>query len=134
MIFDLIKTSVKETRTRGERVAAYYDEHRPRIVAVAQALGKLEDKIIRVDVTAESVDIYISGDRHVLKAAFGALRRLEYHPDSRPDAKPEPTFSTWFRHPDHSCKFWLSFSSTQCTRVKVGSKMEEVNVYETVCK
>lgn len=134
MIFDLIKTSVTETQDRSVLIAAYYEKHRPAIVAVARELAKLEDKMIRINVTTESIDLQIAGDRHVLKAIFGAFRRAGYLPDGRPSAKLEPSFSTWFRHPDHGCKFWLNFTSSQCTRVKVRSEMQEVDIYETVCE
>ncbi len=132
MIFDTIRESMNEAATYSEQVSVYFDEHRNRISEASVALAKI--KIIRASVTTDCIDLHITGDRHVLGALFGAFRRLGYRPDSRPSGKVEPSFSTYFRHPEHECQFWLDFSSSQCTRVKVGTETREVDIYETVCE
>jgi len=134
MIFDSIRDSVNETTTHGERVKAYYDKHRPAIVEVSRALTKIEDKVIRVQACANEIDLNLTGDKHVLKAIFGAFRKLGYEPNHRPGKEPEPGFSCRFYHTDHQCQFWLNFTSTQCTRVKVGEKTQTIDIYETVCE
>jgi len=134
MIFDLIRDSATETLTHGERVFAYYEKHHRAIVEVCSALAKIEDKVIRTQATTGAIDLNISGDRHVLNAVFAAFRKLGYEPGTRPGKEPEPSFSTYFSHTEHDCKFWLSFTSSQCTRVKVGTKTQTIDVYETVCE
>jgi hypothetical protein len=43
------------------------------------------------------------------------------------------TFSSWYHNEDHSLGVFLSFSSTVCRRVKVGTKTETVDVYAVEC-
>ncbi len=133
MIQDQLSDSMRIVRERSDRIARYYDIHRSEIFAVAKSLRKIDDKVVRAEVADDCVDLSVSGDRHVLNAVFGAFRRLGYEPDERP-ATPEPTFSTYFRHPNHGCKLWLNFSSSTCRRVKIGTKTKEVDIYETVCE
>jgi hypothetical protein len=63
---------------------------------------------------------------------FGVLRRAGLTPRSRPQEK-EPVYTTWWNWEDGN-NVWISFSSTSCKRVKVGTEMKEVDVYETVCE
>jgi hypothetical protein len=69
-----------------------------------------------------------------LQAIFGIFRKLGYEPSNRPGDEPETTFSCYWEHTELETKFWLYFTSTVCTRVKVGTEMVERDIYETVCE
>ena len=85
----------------------------------------------------DSLDIALSGDKHLLAGAVRALRTRGFKSDSDPPGKKDSSWSTFFYNgdvwEDDTIKIWLSFSSTVCRRVKVGTKVETVDVYETVC-
>ena len=132
MITEQIKQAVKDVRRSAKELRECYKSRKPEIAALAQALKKLDAKIIRATIDNYSIDLAIAGDKHDLNAVFGALRKLGYEPDGRAQEK-VASFSTWFRQADFH-NIYLSFSSTKCTRVKVGTEMKEVDVYETVCE
>jgi hypothetical protein len=121
-----------ETQDSLTKKASWYHRNKDEIEAVAQSLKKLE--ITRASLSTDEVDVSIAGDRHTLNAIFSAFRGRGYEPSSRPSDKPESTFSCRWEHPDHDCRFWLFFTSTKCTRVKVGTETREVDIYETVCE
>lgn len=128
----MVGVTLIEAQEKLTEKASWYHRNKGEIEEVAQAFTKIN--VVRAILSHKEVDLSIAGDRHTLKAAFGALRTLGYEPSSRPGDKPEPSFSCRWEHPDHDCRFWLFFSSTACTRVKVGTQTKEVDLYETVCE
>ena len=96
---------------------------------------------VQYDVTNHSIDLTISGDKHVMEAVWGVLRKAGYEPDSRVKDEPISSFSTWFRlansgydEPNYKrLKVWFNFCSTKCRRVQTGVKMVEQPVYEVIC-
>jgi len=114
------------------RVASYYHTHKQEIERVAVAFVKIDTQSARV--TDGCIDLNVTGDKHVLAACFHAFRKLGYEPSERPGPKLESSFACNWEHPQHKCKWWLYFSSTKCTRIKVGTEMREVAIYETVCE
>lgn len=121
------------TRNRYRDKKKYAKKVRPNLAAVANALIKVNDKLIDVTVCANEIDLSYSGDHHTLNVIFNGLRGLGYAPSARP-AKNDPRFTCRWNHPDNSLQIYFSFSSTKCTRIKVGDKMVKVDVYETVCE
>jgi len=124
--------AVKEQRDFYRKVKYFFRDNRGDLMQLSNALKDIE--LLRVSFDSDSIDISVSGDQTVLKSIFSALRPLGYVPRSRPDTKPMSTYQTYFDHPDKEMRVWLNFSSTLCKRVKVGTKMQEVDIYETVCE
>ena len=63
---------------------------------------------------------------------FRKLGSIDYRVASE---RPKPTESYWvglFMREDW-IKVWLFFSSTSCRRIKTGTRMQEVDVYEVIC-
>ncbi len=110
-----------ETRSKLEEHEIIFD-------SALRALSKLN--VVSVYFTG-TLDISITGDKHALTAGFGALRRLGFEPTTRPKSG-EPQYHTFFTH-ESGAQIWFAFSSTQCRRVKTGTKTVEQDVYETVC-
>lgn len=85
-------------------------------------------------------DITLSGTKTELGVMVRALRSRGLVPDSRP-RKEDVSWTTWWRHQDRKKlnyskafpKIWLSFHSTQCERVKIGTKMVEEAIFEVKC-
>ena len=134
MLFDRIKESVKDAQEYADNIAKCYNENRQEIIPVAKAFNRIEDKIIRISIDSQEINLHISGDRHVLNAIFGIFRKLGYEPSSRPKDKNLTSFTCHFSHHDHDCKFYLNFTSTNCKRIKVRTETQEVDIYETVCE
>lgn len=128
----LVGQKLIESSEHLSKQASWYHRNKLHIEAVGKALSKLE--ITRAMLSTDEVDISIAGDRHTLNAIFAAFRGLGYEPSSRPGTTPEASFSCRWEHPDHECRFWLFFTSTKCTRVKVGTETVERDIYETVCE
>ena len=95
-----------------------------------------QDSILSVCPTTYNLDISVTGNKDTFLAVWKVLRAAGYDHSKIVDEK----FATWdgfFRHDsentDEFPNIWVSFSSTICKRVKVGTKMEEVPVYEIQC-
>jgi hypothetical protein len=118
---------------RVREQATWYHANKYNIHAVAENFKEVGIDVVRANLAYEEVDINVAGDRHTLNGVFSIFRKLGYEPTDRPGTKPEASFYCRWTHPDHNTRFWLHFTSTKCTRVKVGTETREVDVYETVC-
>lgn len=122
----------KDIIEQHERKLAYLDKQ-------AAVLGPLLDEMEKFDPTSIYVEdgycsIAVTGDRHKLNAAFGTLRRHGLKTSDRPE-KGQSQYMGTFTKPEESGLVFLNFSSTQCRRVKVGTRTKEVteDIYEVVC-
>lgn len=128
-----IETDLKSDKRYWRNKREYYRTHREDVIAVANELN-LGETPIRAVTTDGSIDLSVSGTHRELKECFRAFRRLGYEPSDRPTDVKLSSFNTVFTHPDKKVRFWLFFTSTICTRKKIGTKMVETAVYETVCE
>jgi len=79
-------------------------------------------------------DIHFTGNKELLGKVMGLLRTSGYNTgESRPKEK-EPTWAAWYRKPDMEFSIWVSFTSSVCKRVKIGSEMVEQDIYEVRCE
>ncbi len=121
------------TRAHNDAIAALagvkgmYDE-------LYEAIG---DDIGWVDACGympRTVYLYFTGDRNTLNFVFGALRKLGYEPDKRPEEKQTKYTANFTRERDGNKEtVELNFSSTVCRMVQIGTKTVEQPVYEVVC-
>ena len=128
-----ITAELEEAQEYARKKQRYYNLHKTEIERVAREL-QLGKALIRATVTNDSVDLSVTGNYGVLKDVFHFLRKLGYEPENRPTAEKTSSFSTYFNAPDKGLRIWLNFSSTVCIRKKIGTKMVEQPVYETVCE
>lgn len=128
----MVGVKLAEAEEHVSKQASYYRRNKLQIIAITAALQKIE--VQSASIVNDCIDLSIAGDKHTLEAVFAAFRKMGYEPDGRPDAKPQSTFSCYWDHPDFETRFWLYFSSTKCTRIKTGTEMKEVAIYETVCE
>jgi hypothetical protein len=93
----------------------------------------LEESDIDVDFSLRDGDINISftGDGARLGQVWAELRRNGYTPNSRP-TKGQTTFCTFWSKEDYA-KFWMTFTSSVCRRVQVGTTTVEQPIYEVQC-
>ncbi len=131
---ETLDSSIAAFQSQAVKYSNYRCLHALDIVHVAQAFEPIADSIIRVDIDSDCIDVNITGDLETLTGAFRAFRSLGYEADAKPGIDLFTGFSTWFRHPDKKVLFWLSFSSSKCTRTQIGTETQEVPVYEITCE
>lgn len=133
MILDGIRDVEKTaTDTRG-----YYTTHYEDIVAFMDELEARGIRCIDVRVDAMSLNVHVVGGQNeyeelVRAGSAKGLRRIKI-----PDGK----FSTDYGYMTANGEFpngkefaiWYNFSSVQCRRVKIGTRMVEQDVYEVQC-
>lgn len=114
------------------RVLAFIDSKMSEYGPLLDEFEKLEPTL--VDANDGYISIYLAGDKHQLNAAFGILRRRGFEPNSRPEPN-SSTYGTYFQKEGAPGLIFFNFSSTQCRRVKTGTRTREVteDVYEIVC-
>lgn len=124
----------KEACDKHAALLAYYDKMQELIAPLLEEFEKLNPTAMSVEDGYTSISL--TGDKHVLNAAFGILRRHGFNTTSRPEAK-QSTYSTFFSHAatESYSAVYFNFSSTQCRRIKTGSRERTVteDVYELVC-
>jgi len=128
-----IKAEIRNSKRTWKQQRDLFKEHEAYITEFVDEINLSDASSARMNCDSEEVNFYASGKADVLKEIFRAFRKLGYEPSSRPEAKPQSNFTCYFSR-DGRPTFYLSFSSTLCRRVKVGTKMQEVDVYETVCE
>ena len=128
----MIQEANRTARNHVKRTTAIIKRDSKRVAQVLKALMKAGINVTNVNIDSNSYNIYITGSRADLDIMFGVLRRAGLTPRSRPQEK-EPVYTTWWNWEDGN-NVWISFSSTSCRRMKVGTEMKEVDVYETVCE
>lgn len=101
--------------------------------AVPELFRRFEDLDIDVGFNLDNsyINFSFTGDGDKLTTVWKALRRYGYNTLARP-VKGDTTFHAFWKR-DGLVELFMSFSSSMCRRVKVGTKMEEVPVYETQC-
>jgi hypothetical protein len=128
-----IKAEIRNSKRTWKQQRDLFKEYEADITELVKEIDLSKASSARMNCDTEDVNFYVSGNTEVLKEIFRTFRKLGYEPSSRPDAKPQSSFTCYF-HQDGRPSFYLSFSSTLCKRVKVGTTTQEVDVYETVCE
>lgn len=123
-IAEIREAAIAEHTRRLEvlgRIEKYYD-------ALATDLAEL-DPHVYVDMF--DLNVTFTGGKLSLEKAFKILRSKGFVPDERPKEK-DTKFATYFRQAD-GASVWLSFSSSVCKRVQIGTRTVEEPVYEIQC-
>ena len=79
------------------------------------------------------VCINFTGDSECYKALHRTLRNGGYSTDDTPPER-KPSFCMYFNHEGGGPRVYVTFSSTVCVRVKVGTEMVEQDVFEIECR
>jgi hypothetical protein len=129
----IIQEANKYARIRARRVGQVIKRDSKRVAVICKTLQKAGVNVTDVGIDSSSYNISITGPRADLDVMFGILRRLGMQPTSRPQEKTQ-YYSTYWTFEGTTDYIFVMFSSTSCKRVQVGTKMEEVPVYDTVCE
>lgn len=131
---NIVQQANKYGRARARQIGQTIKRDSKRVGLICKALQKAGVNITDVHLGSSSYSISVTGPRADLDVMFGILRRHGLTPQSRPEEKTQ-YYSTFWRFDDSFTEFlFVTFSSTSCKRVQVGTKMEEIPVYETVCE
>ncbi len=128
-----VKTTLRNEKRDWKKRRAFFMENEADIAEVIAAVDWSVSTSARLDIDTDDVNLYVTGNAAALKALFHGFRKLGYEPSKRPGVKPESSFTTYFEQLNKPT-FYLSFSSTLCKRVKVGTKTVEQDIYEVVCE
>jgi hypothetical protein len=132
---NIVQQANKYARDNARATNARIKRDGKRVATICRALQKAGVSITHVNIDAHTYNINITGSRADLDVMFGVLRREGLTPDLRP-AEKNAGYCTYWRSVlvTEGFKIWVWFESTSCKRVQVGTKIEEVPVYETVCE
>lgn len=125
---NMYRKNLADARQSQIDLEAYHEKHGDLFDILLDGMSGV------VNVTPYSFDLTVSiaGDKHTLEAAWGRLRQAGFSaPTSRPKEN-DPTWAGRFEHKSGAV-FYMSFTSSLCRRVKIGTKTVEQDVYETVC-
>jgi hypothetical protein len=128
-----IKTTFRNEKRDWKKRRAFFKASEADITAVLDEIDLSTASSGRMDCDADDINFYVTGAAPALKEIYRTFRKLGYDPSKRPGVKPESTFTCYFTQTDKPT-FYLSFSSTVCKRVKVGTKTVEQDIYEVVCE
>ena len=112
---------------RKQRWAACRDFYAP-IIAAFQRMG-VEPSFDGDDY----ITVTMTGDKEKLAKAFRILRGAGFTFTAERPKKGDSSWYAFFHHADCDTTLFLNFTSSVCRRVKVGTEMKEVDIYETQC-
>lgn len=130
----IIQQANKAARESARNINNIIKRDAKRVTEIIKSLQRAGINPISVHVDYSSYNVSITGTRAELDIMFGVLRRAGLKPGRRPEEKKTYYATFWYWDESESEYIFVSFSSTSCKRVQVGTKMEEVPVYETVCE
>lgn len=90
-----------------------------------------QDLDVRFSLADGDINLSFAGDGRRLGQVWGELRRNGYAPNAHPKKGESQFYTHW--HKEGFSTVWMSFSSTMCRRVQVGTQMVEQPIYEVQC-
>lgn len=138
----LIKAAHQDHRDRIKYLKTYLSKY----IALLRELQKAKVNIVNVALAWKSVDISVAGDYEMLLRTMRVLRSQGLDAHKRPQEGEAMYYAYWTAKYDEDSddyspfdkeddmRVFFNFTSTQCQRVQVGTKLQEVPVYEVRCK
>ena len=131
LITDSLSASRQDFLSYLSKLEAHYGEHQARYEGIISSILDSGIALIGVTTSASSLDISHAGAKADLVTIARILRREGFVPNCRPE-EGDTAFATFWNHPSEA-KIWLNFHSSQCRKVKVGTEIREVDVFEISC-
>jgi len=134
MVRSTLVEAVEAAHKNRVKQREFIAENSSELARVANGLEVISEYLMRISFdNTRSVNVNVSGDHHVFLGMFKALRSLGYDSSDKPKEEKIAAWSSYWHHKDHKLRLWITFTSTSCKRVKIGTTMVEQDVYETVC-
>jgi hypothetical protein len=133
MMAELPAASMLAFIARKQKTDQFFRETAVMLRDAAPFFRFLEQKgiEIRFDPDYCYVAFNFTGTGGAFAEMWAELRRNGFTPTRRPE-KGDVEFSAYWDHPGYA-RIFMSFASTVCKRVQVGTKMVEQAIYETQC-
>ncbi len=125
-----VDLQLQEEQLKLAKKKAKWNSIRPRFAGIVNALHKLG---VEPKMSEYAVDICFSGDKEKLAAVMRILRTSGWKFTANRPKAGDSSWYAYFTHKDCDTQIWFSFTSSVCRRVQVGTKMQEVPIYETIC-
>ena len=81
-----------------------------------------------------SLDFHFSGDKALLNRIWHIMRSNGWEATREPPEANATSWNGFWEKPGATVKVWISFTSTVCKRVQVGTQMVEQPIYEVRCE
>jgi len=145
MSFSIKKMMQQVNKTHRNRMG-YIKVYARLFTAILRDMLRNKVNIINASIGFRSLDLSVSGDYEMLLRTMRVLRSYGLNAEKRPAEGAASYYAYWetkYNEDDFDltvpeeyldARIFLNFTSTQCERVKVGTRLEEVPVYETRCK
>lgn len=140
-----IKKMIGEVNKEHRSKMQYVKTYTRVFTALLRELQKAKVNIIHASLGYKSLDVSVAGDYEMLLRTMRVMRSYGLNTHKRPAEGEASYYAYWSAnfdddaslHIPQGCeqmRVFLSFNSTQCERVQVGVKLQEVPVYETRCR
>lgn len=118
---------------KQQKAAKRFKEFKSVVGAFPELFRGFEDLDIDpgFDLDGEYINLSFTGDGPRLAVVWKLLRRHGFKNSCHPK-KGDTTFYAFWEQEGYA-KFFMSFTSSVCRRVQVGTKMVETPIYETQC-
>lgn len=137
---EAIRKQLSEEHQKIKDKEKYYLQHEANIELIIEVLQvALGDQFLDYTANAHDIDVKFKGGYSEFKTMMKVMFECDYKPRTKPTGTKFTEFSCWWDHKESASdnpKFWIWFTSTQCTRVQTGTEMlppREAAVYEIVC-
>lgn len=119
---------------QSQKVKKWTEAHQSLVRSFPALFRRLEALDVEPSFNLRDGDVELSftGDGHRLAEVWKTLRQAGYKPSTHPEKGSNASFYTrWLQ--EGRTDIWMSFSSSVCKRVKVGTKLVEQDVFELQC-
>jgi hypothetical protein len=94
--------------------------------------GGVSVNCVSLDFVNSCIDIHSAGTAGDLAKIFRVLKKAGW--DGPKAEEKSASYSGFWKADDADWQIWVSFTSTMCKRVQVGTKLVEQPIYEVVCE
>jgi len=126
---NLIDIQLQEQALELAKRRAKWNANRGLLSSVVNALHKIG---LEPELTGD-LNVPCSGNKQRLAQIVRIFRTAGFSTTAERPKQGDSSWYAYFDHPECSIRIWFVFSSSVCRRVKTGTKMVEVDIYETVC-
>ena len=132
MSIDKLKQDLQESKEQLAAKINFFEKYKDDMELLMVSLEPLGTSFIDTKLNHNDVDISVTGTRTTMNTLVGTLRKLGYVANRTP-VEGDTSYCTYFYQGDTDFRVWVNFTSTVCRRVKIGTEMREVDVYEVQC-
>ena len=118
---------------RAKELADWFDFWSKHSGTLAPVVAKLEEMGLEPYLSGTWICLSFTGDKHKLADVVRVLRTAGFKTDSSRPQKDATSWTAVYRDENWDVTFYLTFSSSFCKRVQVGTETKEVPIFEVRC-